>query len=119
MVKTYVRLATGRQYARWPAVRWSVDGRAVTAHRWQFAGGWAAFTGAVPGVYLYATGLGTDPDDLSLAVLADGGAYHFDLDQPLWPETLLAARAAAGAGDWPELRSDTWHPDHLRLMPGS
>jgi hypothetical protein len=106
----------GQEYGRWPAVRWSVDGQAVTAHRWRFAGGWAAFTDAVEGVYLYATGLGTDPDGLSLSVLQDGGGYHFALDQPLWPEALSAARAAAGVDELAELRAVDWHPDQLRLM---
>ena len=109
----------GQEYAQWPAVGWSVDGRTVTAHCWRFAGGWAAFTDAVPGLYLYATGLGADADDLSLAALPDGGAYHVDLDQSLWAENLSAARTAAGADDQPELPSETWHPDQLRLMPES
>jgi hypothetical protein len=109
----------GQEYARWPEVRWSVNGKAVAAHRWRFAGGWAAFTDAVESVYLYATGLGADPDGLALTVLPDGGAYHFDLGQPLWPEAMSASRAAAGVDELPELRSGNWHPDQLQLMSGS
>lgn len=104
------------EYVRWPAVPWQVDGVAVTARVWWFAGGWAAFTDAVERVYLHACGVGTGPDGLSLAVLRDGSACHFDLDQPLYPGVLSASRAAAGADDLPEPRRQDWHADQLRLM---
>jgi hypothetical protein len=42
-------------------------------------------------------------------------AYHFDLGQPLWPETLSAARAASGVDELPEPGAADWHPDHRRL----
>jgi hypothetical protein len=48
----------GSEYAQWPRVSWRVDGVAVTARVWWFAGGWAAFTDAVEGAYLTAVGLG-------------------------------------------------------------
>ena len=105
----------GREYARWPTVRWSVDGHAVTAHRWPFAGGWAAFTDAVEGVYLYATGLGADPDGLSLARLTDADAYHFDLHSPLATALLTSSRAAA-LGDRPLPGRPDWHADQLQLI---
>jgi hypothetical protein len=77
----------GQEYARWPAVRWSEDGRAVTARRWQFAGGWAAFTDAVPGVYLYATDAQqlSQPPPLSLAAAGCCG----------WPRTGCPGRTGA------------------------
>jgi hypothetical protein len=106
------------EYVTWPTVRWQVDGAAVTARVWYFAGGWAAFTNAVEGVYLDASGIGTDPDGLALATLQDGGAYHFELNQPLYPGVLSASRAAAGADDLPEPRRQDWHADQLRLMRG-
>jgi hypothetical protein len=109
------------EYVRWPTVRWQVDGVPVTARVWRFAAGWAAFTDAVAGVYLHASGVGTGPDDLPLAVLRDGRAYHFDLHQPLDPGVMSASRAAAGADNLPDARRPDWHADHLRLMrdPGN
>jgi hypothetical protein len=106
----------GSEYVQWPAVRWQVDGVAVTARVWWFAGGWTAFTDVVEGVYLHASGVGPGPDGLSLAVLRDGSAYHLDLDQPLYPGVLSASRAAAGANDLPEPLRQDWHADQLRLM---
>jgi hypothetical protein len=107
----------GREYAQWPAVTWRVDGAAVQAWVWWFAGGWAAFTDAVPGAHLVAVGVGVEPAGLPLAVLQDGAAYHFELDQPLAPGVMSASAAAAGLTDeklaWQ--RRD-WHPDQLRLM---
>jgi hypothetical protein len=107
----------GQEYEQWPAVRWSVDGQAVSAHGWRFAGGWAVFTHGVDGVYLHACGVGPEPDGLSLATIRDGRAYHFGLDQALWPEVMTASRAAAGVDDLPEPRRTDWHPDQLRLTP--
>ena len=82
---------------------------------WWFAGGWATFTDAVEGVYLAASGVGTGPDGLSLAVLRYGSAYHFALDQPLYPGVLSASHAAGG-GDLPPPERQEWHADQLRLM---
>jgi hypothetical protein len=104
------------QYAQWPPVRWQVDGAAVTARGWRFAGGWAAVSDAVPDVYLAAAGLGTGPDGLSLAVLRDGGGYHFTLDQPLHPDVMAASRAARAGGDRPLPDRPGWHADQLRLI---
>jgi hypothetical protein len=40
------------KYADWPPVRWHVDGTAVTAWMWRFAGGWmAASDGARPSTW--------------------------------------------------------------------
>ena len=104
------------QYAQWPLVRWRVNGAAVTARTWWFAGGWVAVTDAVESVYLAAVGVGTNPDGLSLAVLQDGSAYHFDLEQPLHTRVMSASRAASAGGDRPPPRREEWHADQLRLM---
>ncbi|MGD0704590.1 MAG: hypothetical protein ABSA02_32455 [Trebonia sp.] len=104
------------QCAQWPQVRWQVDGVAVTARIWWFAGGWAAVSDAVEGVYLAAVGVGIDPDGLSLAVLADGDAYHFELDQPMHTPVMVTSHAARTDGDPPPPRREDWHPDQLQLM---
>lgn len=106
-----------RQWPQWPLARWLVDGAVVAARVWRFAGGWVAVSDAVEGVYLAAVGAGTDPDGLSLAVLQDGSAYHFDLQQPLHVPVISASRERAG-GDALELhlRQDL-HADQLRLLP--
>jgi hypothetical protein len=104
-------------YPAWPRARWRVDGAAVTARAWRFAGGWAAVSEAVD-VYLAVAGLGTDPDGLSLGLIADGGAYHFRLDQPLHPDVMAASRAARpGGGEFPWPQPGQWHDDQLRLLP--
>ena len=87
----------------------------LAARTWRFAGGWAAVTDAVPDVYLAVIGLGADPDGLSLAMLQDGSAYHFDLNQPLDPSAMAASRQRAGGGALEPHRRD-WHPDQLRLL---
>jgi hypothetical protein len=93
-----------------------VDGAAVTARVWWFAGGWAAVSDAVEGVYLTAVGVGTEPDGLSLAVLQDGSACHFDLDQSLHPRVMSASRAARVSGDRPPPLRQGWHAGQLRLL---
>ena len=109
----------GGGYPAWPRARWQVDGAAVTARAWRFAGGWAAVSDAVDDVYLAMAGAGTDPDGLSLGLIADGGAYHFRLDQPLHPDVMAASRAARPGGDelpWPQ--PGQWHDDQLRVLQG-
>jgi hypothetical protein len=106
------------QCAQWPLVRWRVDGTAVTASAWRFADGWAAISDAVPGVYLAAIGAGTAPDGLSLAVIHDGSAYHFPLDQPLYPQVLSVSRQLAD-GDGLELYRQDWHADQTACTRGS
>ena len=107
----------GGGYPAWSPASWRVDGAAVTARAWRFAGGWAAVSEAVD-VYLAVTSVGADPDGLSLGLVADGGAYHFRLDQPLSPAVMAASRAARPGGDelpWPQ-RGGQWHDDQLRVM---
>jgi hypothetical protein len=105
------------QLGQWPVIGWRVDGAAVTARAGWFAGGWAAVSDAVAGVYLSAVGMGVGPDGLSLARLQDGAAYHFDLRQPLRPGVLSAsARAADVQFEVPPWQRQDWHADQLRLM---
>lgn len=110
--------ARSREHAEWSPVSWLADGTEIAARAWLFAGGWAAFSDAVDGVYLAASGMGTSPDGLSLTALRDGGAYHFDLAQPLHTEVLAASSTARAGGErLPPLRPD-WHADQLQLMRG-
>lgn len=103
------------QCAQWPLIRWKVDGTAVPARAWRFAGGWAAVSDAVGSVYLAAVGMGTEPDGLSLAVIPDGDAYHFDLNQPLHPDTLSAGLKRDGGYERRYLRRTEFHADHDQL----
>jgi hypothetical protein len=109
--------ARARQYADWSPVSWRVDGSEVGARAWRFAGGWAAFSDSVDGVYLAAAGSpGTDPDGVALAALQDGHAYNFDLDLPLHPGVIAASSAARDGGERAlPLRPD-WHADQVRLL---
>ena len=102
--------------AQWPLIRWRVDGAAVPARVWRFAGGWAAISEAAQSVYLAAVGMGTEPDGLPLAVLRDGDAYHFDLNQPLHPDTLSAGLRRDGGYDRRYPCRTEFHADQLRLM---
>jgi hypothetical protein len=105
------------QYAQWPTVRWRVAAQAVAARVWHFAGGWAGFSDAADGVYLAAVGVGAAPEDLSLALLQDGSAYHFDLDRPLqYSRVLSASKAARTDGDRPLPHREDWHADQLQIM---
>jgi hypothetical protein len=107
-----------RQHADWTPVTWLVDGAPVTALAWEFAGGWAAFSDALPDVYLAISGSTGSPDGIAIDLLKDSRAYHFDLDQPLHPRVIETSAAAALADcgrSWPG-RADL-HPDQLRLLP--
>jgi hypothetical protein len=107
----------GSEYARWSPARLPVDGASVAARVWRFAGGWAAVSDGVDGVYLAVAAAGADPDGLPLALIADGGAYHFRLDQPLHPDVMAVSRAARPGGDespWPQ--PGQWHDDQLRVL---
>jgi hypothetical protein len=107
------------RYAEWLPVAWQVDGRPVTGRVWRFAGGWAAFSDAVPGVYLaVAGGRGTDPGGLAFTRVLDGAAYNFELDQPLHPRMLVTSSAARADGERPPLRRQEWDDDQLRLIHG-
>jgi hypothetical protein len=48
---------------------------------------------AAQAVYLAVVGVGNGPNGLALAVLEDGGAYHFDLGQPMHAPMMNASRA--------------------------
>lgn len=110
-------LHAASQSAQWGAVQWRVDDATVAARVWRFAGGWAAISDAVDDVYLSAVGAGTRPEGLSLTRLRDGGAYHFDLAQPLAPGLLSASRQAAGVEfEGSQWESQGWHADHVRLL---
>jgi hypothetical protein len=107
----------GGGYATWSPASWRVDGAAVTARAWRFAGGWAAVSDAEDDVYLAVASVGTDPDGLSLGLIADGGAYHYRLGQPLHPSVMAASRAARPGGDhlpWPQ--PGQWHDDQLLVL---
>jgi hypothetical protein len=109
----------GAGYAAWSPVSWRVDGAAVTARAWRFAGGWAAVSDAVDDVYLAVASVGADPDGLSLGLIADGGAYHYRLGQPLHPDVMASSRAARPGGEqlpWP--KPAQWHDDQLRALQG-
>lgn len=107
-------------YRNWPQASWRVDGEPVQVPVWRFAGGWTAFTDVAAGVYLSVAGVGPDtgPEDLGLAALRDGRAYHFDLGAPLSLAMAEAAAEAAGVplGADPSWQHQEWHPDQLQLI---
>ncbi len=109
----------------WPVVTWRLGGRTVTAHLFEWAGAWAAFTTEVPDVELAVLGSGIAADSLRLARVLDSQADHFDASRPVAiPETLHNSRAAAfpmdgGApGSADDHREAYWprHPDHERPL---
>ena len=102
--------------AQWPLVGWRVDGADVRAHVWRFAGGWAGVSDPGGPVALAAIGMGVEPDGLSLAVVRDADAYHFDLGQPLGPDILSAGLRRDGGPENRYLRRAEFHPDQLLLM---
>jgi len=107
------------QFAQWSPLSWRVDGVTVRAWAWWFAGGWAAFSDAVDGVYLAAAGSQASPDGLALAALANGRAYDFDLDQQLHPRVIAASSAARDGSERPPPQGQEWHADQLRLIAES
>jgi hypothetical protein len=61
--------------------------------------------------------VGAGPDGLSLGLIADGGAYHFRLNEPLHPDVMGASRAARPGGDeLPWRQPGQWHDDQLRVL---
>ena len=112
--------ARSREHARWPLVSWRVDGADVDARAWRFAGGWAAVSDRVDGVYLAAAGtVGTEPDGLAFSGLSDGQAYHFDLGGWLHPRSMTVSKAATGDGERMPPQLQDWHADQRRLMDGA
>ena len=108
-----------RRHADWTQVTWQVDGTPVPARAWEFAGGWAAFSDALPDVYLAISGSAGRPHGVALARLKDTHAYHFDHYQPLHPRVIEASAAAALADcERPWRQRAELHPDQLRLLPG-
>jgi hypothetical protein len=112
--------AAASAYRDWPQASWRVDGVPVQVPVWWFAGGWTALTDTAAGVYLSVAGIGPDtsPEDLGLAALRDGRAYHFDLDGPLSIAMAQAAAEAAGVplGPDPSWQRREWHPGQLQLI---
>lgn len=112
--------AAAEAHGDWATADWQVDGIAVRAPMWSFAGGWAGFTDAAEGVYVTVVGLGpgAKSEGLALAALQDGEAYHFDLHGPLSLEVAAMSREAAGVPyeQQPSWRSVGWHPDQLELI---
>jgi hypothetical protein len=112
--------AAAEAHADWATDDWRVDGIAVRAPTWSFAGGWAGFTDAAKGVYVSVVGLGPDarPAGLALAALRDGEAYHFDLHRPLSLEVAEASRHAARVPyeHQPPWKPTKWHHDQLQLI---
>jgi hypothetical protein len=106
----------GERYAEWTPVSWRVNDGPVPARAWRFAGGWAAVSDAVDGVYLAAAGSGGDPDGMALATLRDGHGYGFDLDQPLHPDVIAASGAARAGGERFRPQRGEWHADQLGLL---
>jgi hypothetical protein len=106
----------GKQYAQWSPERWFVDGVPVPARAWRFAGGWAAFSDAVDGVYLAAAGSDAGADGLALSVLTSGRAYNLDLDQHMHPGVIAASSAARAGAERLPARRQEWHSDQVRLM---
>ncbi len=50
-------------------------------------------------------------------MIQDSSAYHFDLDQPLYPGVLSASAQAVGVPpEPPQWQRQDWHADQLRLM---
>ena len=105
-----------RRCEQWPLAGWRVDGADVHAHVWRFAGGWAAVSDPGGPVVLAAIGMGAGPDGLSLEVVRDAGAYHFDPGQPLGPDILSAGLRRDGGQENRYPRRTGFHPDQLLLM---
>lgn len=116
LVRALVEHAESRTagHSAWPVTSWHLDGITAPARVWRFAGGWAAFSDALPEIYLTAAGVANDPDGLEFAQLHDGNAYHFDLTGRLSTRVLTESRAASGAPDL--VASVEWHADQLALL---
>jgi hypothetical protein len=116
MARALVAHADARcaRHSDWSVISWRVDGGAVPARVWRLAGGWAAFSDAVPDVYLAAAGVAHEPDGLRFARLSSGEAYGFDLEARLSIRVFQESRAAGGARQFVE--SEDWHPDQLRVL---
>ena len=102
------------RYAEWPACAWSVDGGAVSARTWHWAGAWAGFTTDLDDTDLIVVGHGMEPGDLALSLVPTGAAYHMDWGQPVaYPEDIEASQRAALAA-FPDPPEAWWpvHADH-------
>lgn len=104
-------------YETWPQSKWSVDGTAVPARVFNWAGAWTGFA-ETPEVAIVVVASAVDPDGLALTQIDKGDEYHFKIDAPFdWPSFLEVSQSAAfqepdGSTErpWPH------HLDHEELL---
>ena len=97
---------SAREHRSWARVSWSVDGAAVDAGCWHFAGGWTGFTTALPDVYVVVTAVGVDPAAIRLRRLTDAAPYGFELGADV-----TVGQMAIGA-PLPNPNRGGFHADH-------
>ncbi|MEN3361644.1 MAG: hypothetical protein V7637_5626 [Mycobacteriales bacterium] len=95
-----------REHRSWERVSWSVDGVAVDAVCWHFAGAWTGFTIALPDVYIVVTAVGVDPAAIRLRRLTDAALYGFELGVDI-----TIGQMATGA-PLPNPNRGGFHADH-------
>jgi len=95
-----------REHRSWESVSWLVDGAAVPAACWHFAGAWTGFTTALPEAYVVVTGVGVDPGDIRLRPLTDGTPYGFALGVD------ITIRQMTIGGPLPNPNNEGFHADH-------
>ena len=108
-----------RSYGAWPTVPWEVDGAAVEARYFVWAGAWAGFTTDVADVAIVLFASGVPPESLALARIDDSSSYHFEAREPLaYPDVLEASVATALAAAATPAERYSWplHPDQERLL---
>ncbi|MBN9748552.1 hypothetical protein DMP23_47030 [Amycolatopsis sp. A1MSW2902] len=107
-----------RDPAGWARVSWRVDGNAVPAAVYRFAGGWAACTSSADEVFLAANGIDVEPAGLEFERI-DDERYGFNPRQPL-PTAMPDARTRQTPTT--RLRNPnmtTPHADHWALLTAS
>ncbi|GAB2743690.1 hypothetical protein [Amycolatopsis magusensis] len=97
-------------HARWENASWELDGELLAAKVWRFAGAWCAFSDALNDEYLFAYGIGVEPDDLEFSKVTDTQQYGFSRRQRLGPAALAEIKK-------PNLpRPTRLHEDHRKLV---
>ena len=97
-----------RNYQSWDSIPWLVDGVAVAAATWRFAGAWTGFA-SLSAVHLVVTAVGIDPHAVRLGSLTDATAYGFELGKD------ITIRHMSVGAPLPNPNIRGFHADHFAV----
>jgi hypothetical protein len=102
---------------QWDRRDWVIDGKAQSAHIWEFGHGWLGVTPGPNDTYLSVVGIGSMLPTIELAPLTDPTHYGIDLSQPINAAAITYQRQLE-LQDGTLPRTTNYHPDWLAAANG-